>query len=143
MKNSYFESIELLEAGQTLALQGLIDELNFTDKGLIPVITQDAASKDVLMLAWMNIESIDKTLSSGRMTYWSRSREQLWIKGETSGHIQTLESMHIDCDGDALLCLVNQTGAACHTGRNHCFYFKVDRSNKSVSVLGSPMSSPE
>ena len=142
MKNSYFESIELLEGGQILALQGLLDELNFTDKGLIPVITQDATSKDVLMLAWMNRESIDKTLSTGRMTYWSRSRDELWIKGESSGHIQSLESMQIDCDGDALLCLVNQTGAACHTGRDHCFYFKVDRSNKSVSVLGSPMSSP-
>jgi phosphoribosyl-AMP cyclohydrolase len=139
MKNSYFESIKLLEADQTLALQGLFDALNLTDKGLIPVVTQDATSKDVLMLAWMNIESIDKTLSTGRMTYWSRSRERLWIKGETSGHIQSLESMQIDCDGDALLCLVNQTGPACHTGRDHCFYFMVDRSNKSVSVLGSPV----
>ena len=137
MKNTYFESIERLNDGQTLALQGLIDKLSFNDKGLIPVITQDATSKDVLMMAWMNKESIAKTLATGRMTYWSRSRAQFWIKGETSGNIQALVSMRIDCDGDALLCLVNQTGGACHTGRDNCFYFKVDSANNLVTVLGS------
>jgi phosphoribosyl-AMP cyclohydrolase len=138
MKNTYFESIERLSNGHTLMLQDVIDKLNFNNQGLIPVITQDANSKVVLMLAWMNKESINKTLATGLMTYWSRSREQLWIKGETSGHLQSLECMQIDCDGDALLCLVKQTGAACHTGRDHCFYFKVDSTNKSVTVLGSP-----
>jgi len=137
MKNNYFESIEGSESGKSFALQDLIDELNFNSQGLIPVITQDATSKQVLMLAWMNKDSIDQTLSTGRMTYWSRSREKLWIKGETSGHIQSLESMQLDCDGDAILCLVNQVGMACHTGRDHCFYFKVDRKNMSVSVMGS------
>ena len=137
MKNTYFESIERLNDGQTLVLQDLIDELSFNDKGLIPVITQDATSKDVLMMAWMNQESIGQTLSTGRMTYWSRSRAQFWIKGETSGNIQSLVSMRIDCDGDALLCSVNQTSGACHTGRDSCFYFEVDSAKKLVRVIGS------
>ena len=113
--------MENLHSGQTVGLQELISKLTYNDKQLIPVITQDATSKEVLMLAWMNRQSLDKTLSTGRMTYWSRSRNQLWLKGETSGHFQSLKSMHIDCDGDALLCLVDQQGAACHTGRAHCF----------------------
>jgi len=137
MKNIYFQSIENLNGGQVLKLQDIIDELNFTDQGLIPVITQDATSKDVLMLAWMNKQSLESTLSTGRVTYWSRSRGQLWIKGETSGHLQSLVSMRVDCDGDAVLCLVNQVGAACHTGRDNCFYFEVDQLNMSVSVMSS------
>ena len=138
MENTFFQSIEHLKCGQRLALDKVIDELIFTSNGLIPVVTQDAISKEVLMLAWMNKQSLERTLSTGRMTYWSRSRQQLWIKGETSGHIQSLESMRLDCDGDALLCLVKQKGVACHTGRSHCFYFEIDRFNKSVSVLSSP-----
>jgi len=138
MKNIYFRSIEQLKKGQALALKDILDELSFDHRGLIPVITQDASSKEVLMLAWMNKKSMGITLSTGRMTYWSRSREKLWIKGETSGHFQTLEAMRLDCDGDAILCLVTQTGSACHTGRNHCFYFEVDKANGSVSILSSP-----
>lgn len=139
MKNIYFQSIEQLKKGQALALKDIIDELSFNPQGLIPVITQDINSKDVLMLAWMNKEAMEKTLSTGRMTYWSRSREKLWVKGETSGHFQALESMRLDCDGDAILCLVNQTGAACHTGRNDCFYLELNQSNESVSILSSPL----
>jgi phosphoribosyl-AMP cyclohydrolase len=93
---------------------------------LIPVITQDATGKAVLMFAWMNKEALYQTLSMGRMTYWSRSRKQLWLKGETSGHIQTLVSMAFDCDGDAILCQVNQEGAACHSAQNPCFYINFD-----------------
>ena len=130
--------MEDLHSGQSVSLQGLIDNLTYTDKQLIPVITQDATSKEVLMLAWMNRLSLQTTLSTGRMTYWSRSRNQLWLKGETSGHFQYLKSLHIDCDGDALLCLVDQQGAACHTGRDNCFYFEVDRVNSTVSIMGSP-----
>jgi phosphoribosyl-AMP cyclohydrolase len=142
MKNSYFESIELLKDFQILALQGLIGQLNFNEKGLIAVITQDATSKKILMLAWMTVESIDKTSSTGCMIYWSRSREKLWIKGQTIDHIKALESIQIVYDGDALLCLVNQTGMACHMRRAHDFYFNVDRSNRTAYVLGSPMSTP-
>jgi phosphoribosyl-AMP cyclohydrolase len=137
MKNSYFQSIEQLNGGQVLDLQEMIGELKFNDQGLIPVITQDATSKDVLMMAWMNKQSLELTLSTGRVTYWSRSREQLWIKGATSGHTQSLVSMRLDCDGDTVLCLVNQVGPACHTGRANCFYFEVDRTNKSVTVMSS------
>ena len=137
MKNTYFKAAEELNQGNTLALEEVIDRLVFNQQGLIPVITQDAHSKTVLMLAWMNSESLAKTLSTGLMTYWSRSREKLWVKGETSGHFQQLESMRFDCDGDALLCLVNQTGAACHTGREDCFYFEVDTSSNSVAILSS------
>ena len=137
MKNSYFQSIEQFNGGQVLGLQEMVGELKFTDQGLIPVITQDATSKDVLMMAWMNKQSLELTLSTGRVTYWSRSREQLWIKGATSGHTQSLVSMRLDCDGDTILCLVDQVGAACHTGRDNCFYFEVDRLNKSVTVMSS------
>ena len=138
MNNTFFQSLEHLQNGHSLAMQDLMDALLYNDQQLIPVITQDATSKEVLMLAWMNRQSLEKTLSTGCMTYWSRSREALWVKGETSGHFQVLQSMHIDCDGDALLCLVEQTGAACHTGRDNCFYFKVDRLNNTVSIVGSP-----
>lgn len=137
MKNTYYQAKEQLNGGQVLDLQEMIGELSFTDQGLIPVITQDATSKDVLMMAWMNKQSLELTLSTGRVTYWSRSRQQLWIKGATSGHTQSLVSMRLDCDGDTILCLVNQEGPACHTGRDNCFYFEVDRLNKSVTVLSS------
>ena len=138
MKNFYFQSLEQLEKGQALALRDIVDELVFDHKGLIPVITQDADSREVLMLAWMNRASLEQTLSTGRMTYWSRSRQKLWIKGETSGHIQQLEAMRFDCDGDAVLCLVKQNGVACHTLRESCFYLEVDHSNGAVSILNSP-----
>ncbi len=97
-------------------------DLTFNDAGLIPVIAQDAKSHEVLMLAWMNAEAVTRTLETRRVTYWSRSRQSFWIKGETSGHTQELVEFRFDCDQDCLLVLVNQTGAACHTGRRHCFY---------------------
>lgn len=96
--------------------------LAFNADGLVPAIAQDAQSKEVLMLAWMNAESIEKTLKSGRVTYWSRSRQSFWVKGETSGHTQELVDLRFDCDRDCLLLLVRQTGPACHTGRRTCFY---------------------
>jgi phosphoribosyl-AMP cyclohydrolase len=89
---------------------------------LIPAIVQDSASKEVLMLAYMNPESLQMTLSTGKATYWSRSRNELWIKGATSGHFQQVQSISLDCDGDALLLEVIQTGVACHTGERTCFH---------------------
>lgn len=139
MKNTYFQSLEQLKIGQTLALKDIIDQLIFNQQGLIPVITQDADSKVVLMMAWMNKACLEQTLATGRMTYWSRSRNQVWVKGETSGNYQALKSMRFDCDGDAVLCLVKQTGAACHTGREHCFYLEVDSANQTVSMLSEPL----
>ncbi|MFZ5963745.1 phosphoribosyl-AMP cyclohydrolase [Thalassococcus sp. BH17M4-6] len=96
--------------------------LVYDEKGLIPAIAQDAQSGEVLMMAWMNAESVAQTLESGRVTYWSRSRQSFWIKGETSGHVQKLVDLRVDCDRDCLLVLVDQTGPACHTNRRSCFY---------------------
>lgn len=104
------------------AVDTLIAGLQFTAEGLIPAIAQDAASREVLMMAWMNAESIRATFATGRVHYWSRSRGALWCKGETSGHVQTLIALRVDCDADALLLDVEQEGPACHTNRRSCFY---------------------
>ncbi|MFN3825728.1 MAG: phosphoribosyl-AMP cyclohydrolase [Pseudorhodobacter sp.] len=94
----------------------------FDANGLIPAIAQDHATGEVLMMAWMNAESLARTVETGRVTYWSRSRQAFWAKGETSGHVQKLIELRIDCDRDCLLLLVDQTGPACHTMRRSCFY---------------------
>lgn len=90
--------------------------------GLVPVIVQEESTKDVLMLAYMNEESLKQTMETGIATYYSRSRKGLWVKGETSGHYQHVKEMRIDCDEDTILLIVEQTGAACHTGKHSCFY---------------------
>ena len=94
----------------------------FDSNGLIAAIAQDASTGEVLMLAWMNAEALEKTISTGNATYWSRSRQALWLKGETSGHVQRVVEIRIDCDQDAVVLRVEQTGGACHTGRKSCFY---------------------
>ena len=94
--------------------------------GLIPAIVQDATSNEVLMLAYMNAESLSLTLSTGKATYFSRSRNELWVKGATSGHFQEVHSVALDCDGDALLLKVTQTGVACHTGERTCFHTPIE-----------------
>ena len=96
--------------------------LIYSPQGLVPVVAQDHATRDVLMLAWMNAEAVARTLATGHVTYWSRSRQEFWVKGETSGHHQRLVEMRLDCDRDSLLVLVDQVGPACHTGRKSCFY---------------------
>ena len=98
-----------------------LDELTFDERGLIPVIAQDAENGDVLMLAWANREALERTVEEGRMVYWSRSRQELWRKGDTSGHIQLVRGVRLDCDGDTVLVAVQQVGAACHTGDRTCF----------------------
>ena len=135
MQNNFFKKLEHLPANSSVNLAEAMDHLVFNDDGLIPVITQDATTQKVLMFAWMNREALQLTLSTKRMTYWSRSRRQLWIKGETSGHTQALVSMNFDCDGDVILCQVNQAGAACHTGRENCFYLKVDSDQQNISII--------
>lgn len=112
----------------------LFAELRFDAAGLIPAIAQQHDTGEVLMVAWMNAASIVETLATGRVCYWSRSRGKLWRKGETSGQTQHLKEMRIDCDGDTLLLLVDQTGAACHTGRRNCFYRAV-RGEKLVEIV--------
>ena len=99
--------------------------LRFNDQGLIPAIAQDADSGEVLMMAWMNADAVARTLETGKVTYWSRSRQAYWVKGETSGHVQELVDFRVDCDRDCLLLPVRQTGPACHTNRRSCFYTAV------------------
>ncbi|WP_430009490.1 phosphoribosyl-AMP cyclohydrolase [Methylophaga lonarensis] len=100
-----------------------LDQVSWNNDGLCPVITQEYSSKQVLTLAWMNRESLRLTAETGHAVYWSRSRQQLWHKGEQSGHQQIIKSIRIDCDQDAILLLVEQKGGiACHTGRHHCFF---------------------
>ena len=96
--------------------------LQYDARGLIPAVAQDHRSGEVLMVAWMNADAVARTLQTGRVTYWSRSRAAFWVKGETSGHVQRLVEMRIDCDRDCLLLRVDQTGPACHTGRRSCFF---------------------
>ena len=97
----------------------------FNNDGLVPVIAQSATTGAVLMVAWMNRDTLDRTLATGEVTYWSRTRQEVWRKGETSGHTQRLVEAWIDCDGDALLLKVDQVGPACHTGAPSCFYRKL------------------
>jgi phosphoribosyl-AMP cyclohydrolase len=111
----------------------LLDALAFDHDGLIPAIAQQHDSGEVLMLAWMNRAAIDETLATGRVCYWSRSRQSLWRKGETSGQVQRLVELRVDCDNDCLLLLVDQTGVACHTGRRNCFFTAI-REGKAQTI---------
>jgi phosphoribosyl-AMP cyclohydrolase len=106
----------------TVDTQALLQQVKFDDKGLVGAIVQDSETGEVLMFAWMNRESLLKTLSEGKACYWSRSRQELWLKGETSGNVQKVISVRLDCDGDSLLLAVEQSGGACHTGHRSCFY---------------------
>ena len=108
--------------------------LRFDEKGLIPAIAQNVEDGTVLMMAWMNQEAVEQTLSSRKVTYWSRSRQSFWVKGESSGHIQELVDFRYDCDRDCVLVLVKQTGPACHTNRRSCFYSAV-RNDEVVEIM--------
>ncbi|MEQ8664480.1 MAG: phosphoribosyl-AMP cyclohydrolase [Rhodospirillales bacterium] len=123
---------------QPETIKPLLDSLSFDDRGLVPAIAQQHDTGEVLMMAWMNAEAIVETLETGRVCYWSRSRQSLWRKGETSGHVQTLVEFRWDCDADTILLLVEQTGPACHTNRHNCFFNAVR--DGSMTVLTEPMS---
>jgi phosphoribosyl-AMP cyclohydrolase len=122
-------------------LAALLDSLRFDPQGLIPAIAQQHDSNEVLMLAWMTRETIAETLQTGRVCYWSRSRGRPWRKGETSGQIQTLRQMRVDCDGDTLLLLVDQHGVACHTGRRSCFFRAVQDGD--LVTIAEPLVAPD
>lgn len=107
-------------------IETLLKQIAFDGNGLVPAIAQDHHSDAVLMLAWMNAEALRLTMQTGDVTYWSRSRQELWRKGATSGHVQELRGVALDCDGDALLLQVAQTGPACHTGAPSCFFKQID-----------------
>ncbi len=111
--------------------------LTYNTAGLIPAIAQEETTGEVLMMAWMNAQAVQRTLDTGRVTYWSRSRNAFWIKGETSGHVQDLVDMRVDCDRDCLLLIIHQTGPACHTNRRSCFYTSV--ANEGETELMAPM----
>ena len=111
----------------------IIEEITFTTDGLVPAIAQQHDTGEVLMVAWMNTDAVAETLDTGRGCYWSRSRQSLWRKGESSGQVQNLVEMRLDCDGDTLLLLVDQTGVACHTGRRNCF-FRAVRDGELVTI---------
>lgn len=113
--------------------------LRYNDQGLIPVIAQQTETGAVLMLAWMNAEAVARTLSTGRVTYWSRSRQAFWVKGETSGHLQHLVELRVDCDRDCLLAIVDQIGPACHTNRPNCFYTAIQDGEE--VILTNPLPS--
>ena len=116
------------------APQDFLDSVAFDGNGLVPAIAQQHDTGEVLMMAWMNRAAIEETLSTGRVCYWSRSRSSLWRKGETSGQIQRLIELRIDCDNDCLLVLVDQTGVACHTGRRSCFFTAVRAGERTISA---------
>ncbi len=115
----------------------LISKLKFDDKGLIPAIIQDAANGEILMFAFMNREAVEKTLTSGLATFYSRSRNKLWVKGESSGHTQEVKEVYFDCDNDCLLVKIKQNVAACHTGYRSCFFNKIEKGK--VVTVGEKM----
>lgn len=125
MDNPFFKALETNPLGHTIAFADAVERLQFDSQGLVPVIAQQYDTGEVLMMAWMNRDALLETLAEQQVCYWSRSRQQLWRKGESSGHTQRLVEMRLDCDGDALLCLVDQKGPACHTNRKNCFYLSV------------------
>ena len=132
--------LEAAPIGSRFPLARVLDALPWNRDGLIAAIAQQQRSGEVLMLAWMNRQALDETLASGRVCYWSRSRQQLWRKGESSGHQQQLIEARLDCDGDAVLLIVDQQGPACHTGRPTCFYNAIE--NDQVHIITAPLKEP-
>jgi phosphoribosyl-AMP cyclohydrolase len=117
------------------------DAVKYNEAGLVPVVVQDAQNGDVLMVAYMNAEALQRTMQTGRATYWSRSRQKFWVKGESSGNVQQVREVRVDCDGDCLLLKVEQTGAACHEGYRTCF-FRAATADGAVERIGEPLSDP-
>ena len=141
MSENVLKHQERAALGESLPWSEVRANLKLNPDGLIPAIAQQHDTGEVLMMAWMNLESLDETLATGRVCFWSRSRGKLWRKGESSGQVQHLKELRLDCDGDTLLLLVDQTGPACHTGRRNCFYnaLRGDR----VEVVAEPLIDPE
>lgn len=136
-----FKQMEKGQLGDTFEWETAKHQLKLDEQGLMPAIAQQYDTGEVLMMAWMNLPSIEETLKTGRVCYWSRSRQNYWRKGEESGQIQLLKEFRIDCDGDTLLLLVDQTGPACHTGRKNCFFFQVE--NDQIKIITDPIIDPK
>lgn len=141
MNDSLFVTLEDAPVGERIDLPEVLNTIPWDQRGLIPVIAQDYDSGQVLMLAWMNRTALNKTLTEGDVYYFSRSRKELWRKGEQSGHTQSLVEARLDCDGDALLLQVRQQGPACHTNKTHCFYNQLSKNGLRVVAVG-PKSQP-
>ncbi|PIE40879.1 MAG: phosphoribosyl-AMP cyclohydrolase [Gammaproteobacteria bacterium] len=129
-----YKTLEKRPKGDRFPAKDAIDALKYNADGLIPAIAQQHDSGEVLMMAWMNKASIEETLKTRQVCYWSRSRQTYWRKGESSGHVQKLVSMHTDCDGDTLLLQVDQLGAACHTLRRNCFYIEIGQDQATITA---------
>lgn len=143
--NAFWLDLESAPVGSQHDFSKAIDQLVFNEQGLITAIAQQFDTGEVLMLAWMNRESLLISLQEQRACYWSRSRQQLWRKGESSGQVQSLKGLRIDCDGDALLLSVDQQGPACHTGRKSCFYLglnHLDLKEGQLEILNAPEIDP-
>lgn len=136
-----WKAVEKAELNQSFDLETALSHLKFNEDGLIPAIAQQYDSGEVVMMAWMNLESIKETLKNQRVCYWSRSRQSFWRKGESSGQVQHLKALRVDCDGDTLLLLVDQIGPACHTGRRSCFYSVAEGDR--LQVDSEPLIDPE
>lgn len=122
---------------------GLIDQLKFDADGLLPAIIQETGTGRVLLMAWMNRASLEKTLATGNTVFWSRSRQMFWMKGESSGHLQRVREIAFDCDGDTLLIQVDQVGAACHEGYRSCFFRSASLDGQTIAVTEPRLETPE
>ena len=122
-----------------MSFQEILSQLKFDDKGLIPAILQDHENGEILMFAFMNKEAVEKTLSGGLATFYSRSRNKMWIKGESSGHTQEVKEVYYDCDNDVLLVKIKQNVAACHTGYRSCFFNKINLKTGKIETVGQKM----
>jgi phosphoribosyl-AMP cyclohydrolase len=140
MYSSFFKQHETASIQTVFSLAQIVNNIPYNIDGLIPAIAQQYDSKEVLMMAWMNRQAIEETLNKGQVCYWSRSRQNYWRKGESSGQIQRLKEMRLDCDGDTLLLLVDQQGVACHTGRRSCFYYTL--ATEQCQMNSSPLIDP-
>lgn len=138
---NFYKNTEKSALGDQFPLADALAALQFNEDGLIPAIAQQHDSGHVLMMAWMSREALEETLRTGRVCFWSRSRKALWRKGESSGQVQMLKSVSIDCDGDTLLLQVDQTGPACHSGRGNCFYNLVN--GDQLEIASDPLISPD
>lgn len=136
-----FKTLEQASAGYSTSLESVLKAIPWNEDGLIPAIAQQHDSREVLMMAWMNIDTLRETLETGRVCYWSRSRQRPWRKGESSGQIQSLKQAMLDCDGDTLLMLVDQIGPACHSGRRNCFLTTLEAEHAVVN--SDPIISPD
>jgi phosphoribosyl-AMP cyclohydrolase len=120
-----------------------LDELRLDQNGLVPAVVQDAANGDVLMVGYMNQEAVRRTLETGKVTFWSRSRQKFWVKGETSGHFQLLKGLYVDCDQDCLLVKVEQSGPACHEGYRSCFFRQIVSAENEAEIVATRLKTPE